>query len=288
MRGIGHTTAFLVCINFLVACNTDPLWEPRQTIDAATMPIDAPYGMDLPDIKITDAKEVDLVEQLLFHRAMYYRSLGALHDYYVSRGYDNKSRLAAHELKDARRIRPFRYIMSGEIPSASLSPIESIAEADTAYDEAVAMLKGGGHGLPFIYRESKLREALASFRGLIETYPSSDKIDDAAFYCGEIHKEYFDENRLAVRWYERAFTWNPQTPHPARFQAAVVYDYRLYDRARALELYHDVIANETQDQSNVNFSVRRIGQLTSEMQPDVTHVAPTAEAPVSDTLADDG
>ena len=271
MKTCALTTAFIASICFLTACNTDPVWEPQQEIEAPMTRIDAPAGIDLPDIKITDAQEVDLVEQLLYHRAMYARTLKALRDYYVEHGYADKRLLAAHELADVRRIKPFRYILSGEIPSDQLQPAYSIAEADAMYQEGLTLLDQGGHSLPFLYRESKLRKALTTFRELIEKYPTSDKIDDAAFYCGEIHKEYFNENRLAVRWYERAFTWDPQTSHPARFLPAVVYDYRLYDRDRALELYHDVIENETADRSNVNHSVRRIAQLTKELEPSVTH-----------------
>ena len=49
---------------------------------------------------------------------------------------------------------------------------------------------------------------------------------------------------------------------PARFQAAVLYDYRLHNRARALELYHDVIGHETRKISNIRFASRRIDELT--------------------------
>ena len=107
----------------------------------------------------------------------------------------------------------------------------------------------------------------AEFRQMIKQYPSSDKIDDAAFFCGEIHKEYLPGQELiAVRWYERAFEWNSETPHPARFQAAMVYDYRLHDRDRALELYHATLESEADDASNVRFATRRIRELTGGVQ----------------------
>ena len=94
---------------------------------------------------------------------------------------------------------------------------------------------------------------------------ASEKIDDAAFYCGEIHKEYLPGQELiAVKWYERAWEWNPDTTHPARFQAAVVYDYSLHDRDRALELYQHVVAHETNDKNNVRFASRRIRELTAD------------------------
>lgn len=106
-------------------------------------------------------------------------------------------------------------------------------------------------------------QAANTFRRLIERHPSSDKIDDAAFFLGEIHKEYFpSQEEIAVTWYERAWTWNPQTPHPARFQAAVVYDYRLHDRDHALELYRGVTANESATAANMRSAERRIEELT--------------------------
>ncbi|MEE9297083.1 MAG: hypothetical protein V3W34_19250 [Phycisphaerae bacterium] len=252
----------------LVGCNTDPVWEPEQQVEGPTTRIDRPDGIVLRDIRIAGAREVDLVEEVLTHRAMYHRTLTALHQYYRDHGYEAKRIWAAKELADVKRIKPFRYVLSGEIPSDRLVPRDSIPEADALYQRGLALLDEGGHTTPVFYRKQKMTEALAVFRELVETYPSSDKIDDAAFYCGEIHKEYFKgEEPLAVRWYERSFTWNPQTPHPARFQAAAVYDLRLHQRDRALELYHAVIEHETFNRSNVSFAMRRISELTREMEP---------------------
>ena len=121
----------------------------------------------------------------------------------------------------------------------------------------------GGHGVPAVYRKDRMVEAAEVFRQMIEEYPNSDKIADAAFYCGEIHKDYLPGQELiAVNWYERAWTWQSETTHPARFQAAVVYDYRLQDRDRALELYQTVVRNPLADKSNVRFAARRIRELT--------------------------
>lgn len=255
--------AAAVVFGILTGCNTTAVWKPRQDVQGPTTKIDHPEGIDVPDIVITDAQEVDLVEQLLMYRANYHRSLQALHDYYRERGFETKRIWASHELADANRIKPFRYLLSAEIPSDRLVPRDSIPQADQLYERGLALLNEGGHGIPVFYRDDKMRQALSVFRQLIEKYPSSDKIDDTAFFCGEIHKEYFKgEDRIAVRWYERAFTWDPQTPHPARFQAAVVYDYRLHDRDRALELYHDVLTREKSNKSNLAFATRRIEQLT--------------------------
>jgi hypothetical protein len=244
-------------------CNTDMLWADRQEVDGPVTDLDSPEGIELPDIQIADANEVDLAEQLLMHRAMYHRTLRALRDYYRDHGYEQKRRWAEEELRGVERIQPFRYLLSAEVPADDLKPIESIASADAMYAKGQELMRKGGHGLPALYRQETMLQALNTFVDLIRKYPSSDKIDDAAFWCGEIHKEYLeDQAPIAVKWYERSFTWDPNTPHPARFQAAVTYDFRMHDRARALELYRQVIEEEDGNKSNVSFAVTRIDQLT--------------------------
>ena len=244
-------------------CNTDTIWADGQRVDGPVTDLDSPEGIELPDIQIAEATEVDLVEQLLMHRAMYHRTLRALHGYYGSRGYEQKRRWAEAELRGVERIQPFRYLLSAEVPASDLRPVESIAAADTMFQKGRELMHKGGHGLPALYRQELVIKALATFVALIRNHPTSDKIDDAAFFCGEIHKEYLkDQEPIAVRWYERAFAWDPTTPHPARFQAAVTYDFRLHDRARALELYRQVLEAETGNKSNVSFAVTRIDQLT--------------------------
>ncbi len=217
------------------------------------------------DIDVTDSQEVDLVEAVIAHRDLYRQNLERLHDYYATKGFSAKRDWAAFELGGLRKIRGFRYIQDAEIPSGDLRPVASIAEADQLYQKGLSYMRAGGHGIPGIYREDRMVQAAETFREVIHKYPNSDKIDEAAFYLGEIHKEYLpDQEPIAVKWYERCLQWNPQTDHPVRFQAAVVYDYRLHDRDRALELYKAVLSTETGNGSNVEFSTRRIAELTRE------------------------
>jgi hypothetical protein len=211
-------------------------------------------------------QEVDLVEDLVTARKAYHRSLGELRRTYQAMGNPTKLRWVDLEVEDASKIQAFQYLTDAEIPGPWLRPTESIPAADILFEKAYARMKEGGHGVPAFYREEIMVDALEMMKRLIHHYPTSDKIDDAAFYCGEIHKEYLkDQHEIAVQWYERAWTWDPHTPHAARFQAAVVYDYRMHDRARALELYHDVLKHETSDWTNVAFAKERIRQLTAEL-----------------------
>lgn len=279
------SAAFLVIS--LAGCNTDPLWTKTRDNQGPVTKLDYPEGVDIPDIQIADTQEVDLVEQVLYHRAVYKKSLGALRDYYARRGYNNKRQWAEFELADVERIKPFKYIMDAEIPASTLRPTSAIAEADEMYAHGLDLMKQGGHGVPVFYREDIMRQALATFIELINKYPNSDKIDDAAFCCGEIYKEYFKEQEaIAVKWYDRARTWDPRTPHPVRFQSAVIYDFRMHDRAKALELYHAVLKEENDNKSNTAFASRRIYELTEGMaqisQPRPPGAAQPASAPPPD------
>ncbi|MEK6676196.1 MAG: hypothetical protein AABZ47_11160 [Planctomycetota bacterium] len=249
-------------------CNTDRFHiekRPPKGAELANIWENRPgpnsHGLDVDS---AESSEVDLVEAVVSHRAQYVQNLEALRDYYGSRGYAAKRSWAEYELSGLKKVKTFLYLNEAEVPTARLQPTDSVGEADAMYDRAMELMRKGGHGVPIFYREKVMVEAADVLRELIEKYPASDKIDDAAYFLGEIHKEYLPGQELiAVKWYERAWTWNPDTPHPARFHAAVVYDYRLHDRDRALELYKAVVEGETKIQSNVRFAQRRIGQLAS-------------------------
>lgn len=259
---------FFLCIGVgFTGCNVDGRWITHRLQKggepSATPPPRLATANRAVDISIADAREVDLVEAVVSHRSQYHDSLRQLHDYYASHGYATRQEWAAFELKGLKMVKQSRYLLDAEVPSAALRPADEIPEADALYEQARELMRRGGHGVPGIYREDRMVEAANLFRELIERFPSSDKIDDAAFFCGEIHKEYLPGQELiGVEWYERAWTWNPDTPHPARSQAAVVYDYRLHNRDRALELYRSVLEHETDNKSRLRFATRRISELT--------------------------
>lgn len=252
------------CTVCLAGCNVDGSWTNRMQLSKPVAYLEedstAQTGVDL---SVADAHEVDLVEAVVASRRKYLQSLEQLNRYYATQGIETKRRWSEMELNGILTTKRFRYLMDAEVPAGALTASESIPEADDLYKQGMELLRRGGHGVPAVYRKDRMVEAAEVFRQLIEKYPSSDKIDDAAFYCGEIHKDYLPgQEAIAVQWYERAWEWNPNTPHPAKFQAAVVYDYRLHDRDRALELYQAVVANPDADASNARFAARRVRELT--------------------------
>ena len=271
-------TDLVICVTSLAAallgCNqyntqrpVSPPMSGRACTDLATA----------PPIDLVGVNEADLVEELARYRQGYRQHLVALQEYYLKTGYSEKARQAERELRDLRRVKQYRYLVEAELPPSPLKPTQSIAAADALYEDGYNYLTSGGHGVPIFFDEDKMKVALEKFHKIVRDYPTSDKVDDALFYCGEIHKEYFNDNIPAVRFYEKAIESDPNTPHPARFQAAVVLDFRLHDRDRALELYNEVLEAETFNKSNLTFSTRRIGQLTDPKRKG--SVAPTLREP---------
>ena len=159
------------------------------------------------------------------------------------------------------------------------APEQSIPEADEIYTRAKGILDEV-RGVPLAgaleYNKKKCRQALELFKQILSDYPKSDKVDDSAFYCGEIYKEYLrdedPDDELALRYYKWAVELDPQTPHAARFQAAVVWDFRRHSRAKAIELYHLVLETEENgNMSNQRFAATRIEQLSDD---DRSHLRP--------------
>lgn len=256
---------------FATGCNIDGSWMNRMSSNEIRNPGQKKslFGVQKNnvDIKLIDISEVDLVESIAQHRKIYRDKLEKLRQYYEQHGYAQKQGWAAYELDGLRGVRRFHYLMDAEVPTQTLTATDSIEQANAMFDKGLELMKRGGHGIPAVYRKDRMIEAAEVFRNLITTYPSSDKIDDAAFFCGEIHKEYLaGQEEIAVRWYERSWMWNPDTPHPARFQAAMVYDFRMHDRDRALELYQAIAQNPAADPANARFAARRIRKLTGKVK----------------------
>lgn len=264
-------TSLLALLLLATACNIDSLSPVRRSPRGPLVNLDRGPSVArstlAADIAVVDPQEVDLVEDLLTYRIRYHESLGRLRDYYEQHGHATKLSWAEYEQMGLRTVKPFRYLLDAEIPSDRLRPTEDIPEAQALYAQGVDLMRRGGYDLPGLYSQKLFVEAAQTLRELVERYPSSEKIDDAAFMLGEIHRELPNQELIAAKWYERAWTWNPDTPYPARYQAAVLCDYRLRDRARALELYRKVLAEETGDDKNVASASRRIRILTIENSP---------------------
>lgn len=212
-------------------------------------------------VLLPDAREVDYVEQLAAAREGYKQALLDLIAYYESMGHATKLQWARTELRTFEQMVQYSYLMPGEWLPETLSASDSMAEADRKYAEAMSLYRQSG-GLVLVTNEARLRQSLQMFNQIISEYPTSDKIDDAAYRAARIY-EHFRNYELAAVLYQRTFHWNPTTRYPARFRAAYVLDRRLRLRADALALYKLAVEKEPMYQTNTEYARERIAQLST-------------------------
>jgi len=239
----------------ILGCEEAAKDDPRFRVNPAELARAKEQGFGVPD-----ASEVDLVETLAASRQQYYANLQALHRYYAAKGFAIKKSWAEKELAAFGQIPQYQYLMPAESALANRRATDSIEDADILYNEAMDLYRQAG-ALLVLTDKQKLRMALNKFNELIATYPSSDKIDDAAYRAGRIY-EYFGDYEIAVVYYQRAFQWNEVTPYPARFRAAYLMDQKLHDRTAALALYRLSIQVESRYEDNVEYAQERILELT--------------------------
>jgi tetratricopeptide (TPR) repeat protein len=242
--------------------------DPRFRADPAQAEKVTGEGFAVPG-----AEEIDLVEDMTGRRNSYRASLKALIDFYEASGDATKLAWAQREYA---LMPQYRYLMPGEALKADLQATDSIEVADELYAEALTLYKEAG-GLLIIVDEEKLRVSLSKFNLLIENYPSSDKIDDAAYKAGRIYN-YFQDYEIAAVYFQRAFQWDKNTPYPARFRAAYILDRRLNMKVEALVLYQLSLEKESRYEDNAEFARRRVRNLTRPMKQEDEEDEPEEEA----------
>jgi tetratricopeptide (TPR) repeat protein len=232
-------------------CSEDKRYSSIYTTDVQVEDVTAPAS----------ATEMDLVEDLSAKRQEYVNAIKTLESYYSQTGNYKKGNWAKRELELLGQSPQYTYVAAGQAADADLRAVDSIPEADELYARADDFY-GTARLLALIGDKPKLRRALSMFNQLISDYPTSDKIDDAAYKAATIYQSFGDE-RLAATYFQRAFQWDPQTPYPARFKAALLMDKKLGMKARALELYRESLEKENLYESNRETANMRIKELTS-------------------------
>ena len=211
------------------------------------------------------SSEADIVERMVVDRLAYRGGLELLIQHYTSVGNSMKLGWAKKELAALEGMAQYKYIIDAEVAGEDLKPSRSMPEADDLYNTAVEIQRQA-EPLLVIKDDQLLRVALDKYNQLIRRYPSSDKIDDAAYKSGGIY-EYFKDYSIALLYYQRCYQWNPETEYPARFHAAFILDKHLYRRAEALELYQEAVKKEGRNEEWMKFGEKRIRELTKTEEP---------------------
>jgi tetratricopeptide (TPR) repeat protein len=223
-------------LNVLVGC------QSANTGRAQQVPRDVRTIGPTAVIDISQMSEADIIEQMTVNRQAYRKGLELLVGYYTKAGNNMKLQWAKKELAALNSMTKYNYIIGAREAPANLKVSASIPEADDIYFDGLELDKKAGP-LPVLKNENLLRLALEKYNRVIKEYPSSDKIDDAAYKAGVIN-EYFKDYNIALLYYTRAYQWDPDTIYPARFSAARVLDKQLHRYAEALELYQQAVKIE--------------------------------------------
>ena len=255
MTRIRLTAALILPAAFLIGCD-NPKARDAHLLEAEPVVTVSEEGVYL----VPDATEVDYVESLAAARDAYRQALISLTEYYGSVGNATKLQWSKLELKTFDQMVRYAYLQPAEWVPENLQATDAIEEADILYRQAKSLYNESG-GMIIVANRAKLQQALGLFNQLIREYPTSDKIDDAAYRAGRIY-EYLKNYQLAAIYYQRAFQWNEATSYPARYRAAYVMDQKLRMRAEALELYKLAVVKESRYQDNTEFAELRIAALS--------------------------
>jgi len=203
--------------------------------------------------------DLELVQKLLAARRGYQKTLEQLYAYYQQAGDLERKRWAEEELKQYHRIPKHAFILDLEVPPPNLQGHTNIPEANKLFTWAL-QVKDKGFGVEYIDNQ---RRAELLFQEILTKYPTSDKISDVAFMLGDVYesKAYRMPYR-AVEYYHRCYQWNPKTSHEARLRAARIYDKQLHNRAKAIEVYREVLTHEV-DPRRHEEATRRIAELSA-------------------------
>jgi hypothetical protein len=211
-----------------------------------------------PKVPGGPASDVELVEKVLASRREYQVSLEQLRTHYISAGDLERARWAEEELKQFHRIGKQAFRLDLDVPPPTLQASYNIPEANELYRRAMSY-KDHGYGTDYIDNQ---RRSELLLQQLLTSYPQSDKIDDAAYQLGDIYESSaYRQYRRSALYFERCFQWNTHTHFDARLRAAHLYDQRLHERPRAIELYKEVITHET-DTKRIEEAKKRITELS--------------------------
>src|ERR1700722_14754219 len=183
--------------------------------------------------------DVELVERCIAARKEYENSLRALYEHYHRIADKQRSQWTEQELMGYHLIfKPSYNLDVKDVPPATLEAKVNIREANEMYRSAMDY-KGRGFGSDYTLNQ---RRAEVLLREILEKYSNSDKISDVAYQLGDIYES------KAFKQYDRA---------------ATLYDKQLNDRSKAIELYRDEIAHDT-DTERIKQAEKRLSELVGQ------------------------
>jgi hypothetical protein len=232
-------------------------WAVAQTPSTTEAKKNPPVAAAAP----AAVSDVELVERCIAARKEYENSLRALYEYYHRVADKQRSQWTEQELMGYHLLfKPSYNLDVKDVPPATLEAKTNIREANELYRSAMEY-KGRGFGSDYVLNQ---RRAEVLLREILEKYSSSDKISDVAYQLGDLYEsKAFKQYDRAARFFERSFQWKKGITTDARLRAATLYDRQLNDRSKAIELYRDEIAHDT-DADRIKQAEKRLAELVGQ------------------------
>jgi TolA-binding protein len=206
------------------------------------------------------ANDLPLVERLLAARKEYQMTLETLRKHYISTGDVTRARWAEDELMQFHRMSKQAFNLALDLPPPTLKGQQNIPEANKIFRYAMGY-KDKGWRTDYIDNQ---RRAELLFQKLLTEYPQSSKISEVAYQLGDLYEsKAFEQYERAAAYYDRCYEWNPKTQHDARIRAARLYERRLNNRGKAVQIYKQILTHET-DERRIEEANRRLGELSSQ------------------------
>jgi tetratricopeptide (TPR) repeat protein len=206
--------------------------------------------------------EVEMVEAVLKARKDYWTSLDKLRQHYVATNEIEKGRWVEEELKSYHRIMKYSYRLDvKDVPPPTLQPKQNITEANNLFRRAVDYKARKATGDEWIDNQ---RRAEILLQAILEKFPESDKIAEAAYHLADIYEHYRPRPQFdrAAAYYERSFQWNKASATDARLRAARIYDRQLKSLDKAKELYKAVMNHDT-NPARVEEAEKRLKEMSA-------------------------
>ncbi len=175
-------------------------------------------------------KEEQLIHAVTVSRKNYRKSLEEIREYYQNTGNQLRLQKARRELDALDKVPQPLYTDEGLESVRTGVTLRDIEEANILFKDAMMYKKS-------IKKENRVT-AIKRLEKLIQDYPDSDKVGDAAFEIAEIYESgFFGDYESAARYYIKSYQLNPHIEQPALLKAAKIYERKLSDVNKAKAIY---------------------------------------------------
>jgi hypothetical protein len=212
-----------------------------------------------PPPKGKGAGDAEMVERLIAARKEYQQTLIAMYELYAKGGDKERAKWVEEELKAFHLIpKPSYRLDIQDVPPAGLEPKTNIKEANELFRDAMEY-KDRGFGTDYQLNQ---RRAELRLQEILSKYPTSDKIAEVAYQLGDVYESRaYRQYARSAAYFERSHQWKKGTQNDSLMRAARLYDRYLNEKPKAIEMYRDVIAHDT-DAARIKEAERRLADLT--------------------------